>query len=60
MCVAFHCDFILNVSVIFHVVRAQAVQLGMQGLDGMLGQAVLLGAAGWVNGWAGPAVEGVG
>ena len=42
------------------VVRAQAVQLGLQGLDGVLGQAVLLGAAGWVNGWAGPAVEGVG
>ena len=42
------------------VVRAQAVQLGLQGLDGVLGQAVLLGAAGWVNVWAGPAVEGVG
>lgn len=45
------------------VVGAQAVQLALQGLDGVLRQAALLGAGGWAGGrvgrWAGPAVEGV-
>lgn len=42
------------------VVCTQAVQLTLQGLDGVLGQAVLLGAGGQVGRQAGSEVERVG
>ena len=40
------------------VVRAQAVQLALQGLDGVLRQAVLLGAGRWAGGQVGRASSG--